>query len=117
SLILWRSQILIQTKIVNGPELIRWAAWVVALGVATGCGKNDARPNTQIDAGVLVCERDEHSKPEQAVPLAVDTAQSGYICPEGDRDWYQIEVPSDQTVVNISLAMAVPLSPVEISYS
>jgi hypothetical protein len=81
------------------------------------CGKDDGPEDTTIDAGTLECERDDQSKPENAIALAADAPESGYVCPEGDRDWYKVEVPTGETILNVSLGMAVPLSPVEASYT
>jgi hypothetical protein len=85
--------------------------------VAVGCGKDDGPKETALDAGTLECERDDVSKPELASALSFDEAQDGYICPEGDRDWYKVEIPGGETILDVSLAMAVPLSPVEASYA
>lgn len=84
---------------------------------SVGCSGDEGEGDLVIDAGILSCQRDEHSKPEAAVPLGVGTPESGYICPEGDRDWYTLEIPADKTVLEVSLAMDIPLSPVEINYT
>jgi|GEM_PF-1414447 len=128
SRILWRSQILIQTKIADGPEIravfgglrilsLTLALLTVFLPTISGCSPDEGGGDITIDAGILSCQRDEHSRPETALSLGVDTAQNGYICPQGDRDWYKIEVPADETVLQISLGMTIPLSPVEINYT
>ncbi len=89
------------------------------LFVGAGCGKNTGNHSVGLDAGVVQCQRDDISKPENAQPLSTTATdpQTGYICPEGDRDWYKVEVPTGQTILNVSLKMAVPLSPVEANYS
>lgn len=87
--------------------------------VASGCGKDDGNQGTTLDAGVVQCERDDISKPENAAALSAgaDEPQTGYVCPEGDRDWYTVEVPTGETILNVSLKMGVALSPVEANYT
>lgn len=85
--------------------------------VFAGCGNGEEQKDITLDAGTVQCERDDHSKPENAAALPANAPTTGYVCPEGDRDWYKIEVPTGQTILDVSLAMAVPLSPVEASYT
>lgn len=110
---------MIPTKIANGRKFRPILIGLMALSLAgtAGCAKDEEVDGLELDAGLLSCQRDENSQPESAQSLAVETPQEGYICPAGDRDWYLIDIPSEQTVLDVALAMDVPLSPIEPNYT
>jgi hypothetical protein len=99
----------------------RWLCVLVFCAAApkvAGCEPDeDEQFGTTLDAGSVQCERDEQSHPEDAVSITAGEEHEGFICPRGDRDWYGIEIPAGETILNVSLQMAISLSPVELTYA
>jgi hypothetical protein len=83
---------------------------------AVGCGEGgDDTP--VLDAGTTECERDDQSVPENAAEVTFDQEIEGFVCPRGDRDWYSLTIPQDQSIARVQLQMDVALSPVEPNYT
>lgn len=106
--------------IASGPDMRRVWIYVMAMAMATACSD----PGDELDGadaglppGTASCERDENGRAEDAAPLTLGEVQTGYICPIGDIDWYSFDVPATDRVLNITLRMATPVSPVELTYA
>lgn len=96
---------------------MRWAICLAAaLLLASACGEDggnaaDAGP----DSGEA-CSWDEDDDPSAAGVLASGTAVEGYVCPQGDQDWYAINVPQSSDLLRVDLELDAPVSPLNLTY-
>jgi hypothetical protein len=88
----------------------------LALGLALACSENgkqdaDAGP----DSGEA-CQWDEDSEPATAGQLSFDSAVEGFICPQGDQDWYAFTVATGSELLRVDLSVDAPVSPLNLTY-
>lgn len=92
--------------------------FVVAFGlVVAGCDGGSDSEDDDGEEGVATCEHDEANSPDQAVALGVGESGSGFICPEGDEDWYEVETESERSILGVSLEMSTELTGVSPTYA
>ncbi len=78
--------------------------------------EEDPPENGNDEEGVTPCTFD-HADSAADAELLVDGQQtSGFLCPEGDEDWFRIEVSAARPLVSIELEMDGPISPVSPTY-
>ncbi|HUU02040.1 MAG TPA: hypothetical protein VM425_11395 [Myxococcota bacterium] len=99
-----------------------WVLSLALLFVFSGCGgpqdKFDGGQDGS-DGGIDDCQRDNSQKgniTDEWKLTAGGEARSGYICPRQDIDHFWFEVSDPRTIVRVSLANNVALSPVDLCY-
>lgn len=107
-----------------------WKAGLVPLfavaAVFATAGADCGGPTDEPDAGdggpERVCEHDSYNGPEAAGDLEAAASgsgftASGFVCPVEDRDWYHLNVPGGDHLLNVTLSIRGPGSPVEPTYA
>ncbi len=103
--------------------LIPVVALAVALATAgADCGGPGDDPDAGDAAPERTCQHDGYNGPESAGDLAPgavgnERTASGWVCPIEDRDWYRLSVPEGDHILNVTLAIRGPLSPVQPTYA
>ena len=105
------------------------ALFSLPVGGLAGCGDDDDTDGGEGEGEG--CQQDQTDTPDDAVALASHTTEEcvaaeppedctaeGYICPEGDKDYYGITIP-DASLLRVQLILTAPLnlSNVNIQYS
>jgi len=86
----------------------------------TGCSKKTEQTPELTDAANDPddpCPWDTNDSSKNAENLPMDETTSGYICPPGDQDWYEFTVSAGNDLLNVSMTLDAPVSPVEVTYS
>jgi hypothetical protein len=92
------------------------AACVLLLAGCPGNG-DDPDDGNGNGEGVLACTFDHGDTAADATPLDSGGEQvSGFLCPDGDEDWFRIDVTAAAPRLSIALQMDGPLSPVSPTY-
>lgn len=96
-----------------------WLALSLAL---VGCDDNVDPPDGGEDPdGGRYCDHDLLDGPSSAADLTVGEGDQlvaeGFVCPVADTDWYRLELPADHHLVQVSLSITGPGSPVQPTYA
>jgi hypothetical protein len=96
----------------------------VGLVAWTACSADDVvgRVEPDGDTDDSSCSRDAVDGPAVAgrlarLPASGTLAAEGSICPVGDRDWYEVDMPEGQGLLAVDLAVRGPLSPLQPTYA
>lgn len=100
----------------------RLIAWSVLAGFAaalslSACSEPEDDPVIENgENGSVACVFDHGDSAEEAETIESGEEITGYLCPEGDEDWFRFEVPDQSRLVDIELDMGGPISPVDPTY-
>jgi hypothetical protein len=86
-------------------------AWFLSAALAlVGCSGSKKRA-TDFDAGGTsgACLVDPSKGPDTATPLALGVKVEDMICPQGDQDFYAVQVGQGMNLLDVSLAYASPI--------
>lgn len=94
--------------------------WTIPLAVAIALlGGCDDKSQQEADAGPdsgTACPWDEDDDPTAASTLTPGVPVEGYICPQGDQDWYALTVPNGSDLLRVDLQLDGPVSPLNLTY-